>query len=123
MNSKNSSRQKESSKYKYVPGDKVKIVVKKELFDKIDTDKSGYIDVSELDFGLKASGLSMTSYELKSMMDFADDNHDGKISKEEFVNIVDKSHLRMVDKVRFLVPFPSYTSPSNKPVDSHIKRG
>ncbi len=61
------------------------------LFDKIDADHSGFIDVNELDHALKATGEKFRSFEIKSMMDAADENHDGKISKEEFLHMWEKA--------------------------------
>lgn len=57
------------------------------LFDSIDEDGNGTIDESELKHALEKAGVHMSHMDLKSMINSADENHDGKISKEEFLHI------------------------------------
>ncbi len=57
------------------------------LFDKLDSDHSGYIDKGELREALKQSGMKVNSLSLEAMMKAADENGDGKISREEWLHM------------------------------------
>ncbi len=59
-----------------------------DLFDKIDTDKSGLIDEKELKEALHTAGVDLIHFRLESMITVADENDDGKISKEEFAHLI-----------------------------------
>jgi hypothetical protein len=60
----------------------------KDAFDRLDRDKSGYIEASEiealLDDVYKAKGGATPAFEIKAFLRFFDENKDGKISWEEF---------------------------------------
>jgi hypothetical protein len=57
------------------------------LFDDIDVDHSGSIDKSELKTALAAKGLKVNMVAIEAMMQAADEDHDGKISKEEWIHM------------------------------------
>lgn len=57
------------------------------LFDKLDSDHSGYIDKGELREALKQSGVKVNYLSLEAMMKAADENGDGKISREEWLHM------------------------------------
>jgi hypothetical protein len=61
-----------------------------EIFDKIDQDKSGTIELSELDQALSKSQVKFTKGQIRAMMKKADVDHDGNISREEFLNICEE---------------------------------
>mmetsp|Transcript_3687 Transcript_3687/g.8246 ORF Transcript_3687/g.8246 Transcript_3687/m.8246 type:complete len:133 (-) Transcript_3687:1220-1618(-) len=57
----------------------------KRAFDRVDTDGSGYIDISEIQELLSdVYGGEVPDFEVKSFMRFFDANKDGHISWEEF---------------------------------------
>lgn len=56
----------------------------KKVFDILDSDHSGSIDIKELAMGLRAMGLNPTEGEVRELMNAADVNHDGKLSYDEF---------------------------------------
>lgn len=59
-----------------------------QLFDSIDTKKSGYIDVEELNTALQKSAKNkFRSADVKAMLAVADEDHDGKLGKDEFIHI------------------------------------
>lgn len=67
-----------------------------DLFDLIDTDESGGIDPSELLVALVAAGQTPTMATVHELVDDADENKDGQISKAEFVTLM-KNHLALSD--------------------------
>jgi glutamyl-tRNA reductase len=69
---------------------------KKELenvFDSIDVNKKGFINVDELTEVLNKSNKikKFSNADIKAMLAAADENHDGNLSKEEFVHICEAS--------------------------------
>lgn len=58
-----------------------------QLFDTIDTHKSGFIDIDELTQVLNKSGHRFRRADIKAMMALADEDQDGQLSKEEFIRI------------------------------------
>ncbi|GFR90513.1 calmodulin [Elysia marginata] len=56
------------------------------LFDKFDTDKSGYLDSNELRKVMEFSGHKFTDSEINDILKGADSSGDGKISFDEFLN-------------------------------------
>jgi len=58
----------------------------KEIFDVLDTDKSGYIDRSELRAGFASLGKLLDEQECEAIFLDIDKNNDGQISLEEFSN-------------------------------------
>ena len=54
------------------------------IFDKIDKDKSGTIEASELKSALEEAGIYTNEKATALMLSRADKNMDGKLSKEEF---------------------------------------
>merc|ERR1719343_430527 len=69
-------------------GKKLTLKDYKEAFDRVDTDGSGYIELSEIqDLFKEAYGGSeenIPSYEIKAFLEFFDTNEDGRVSWEEF---------------------------------------
>jgi len=60
----------------------------KDAFDSIDTDGSGKLDISELKVALDALGFDSRRDETNRIIDDMDKNKDGKISFEEFLDIL-----------------------------------
>lgn len=60
----------------------------KDLFDKMDLDKSGAIDKDELRIALKSIGKEFTDDQLERMMKATDDDSNGEIDFQEFVGIL-----------------------------------
>ena len=56
----------------------------RQVFEKMDMDKSGFLSDRELRWGLRELGVKCSSRQLESLMQRLDQNNDGKISKEEF---------------------------------------
>jgi len=56
----------------------------KEVFNKLDKDKSGSISKEELRTGIKEAGLNIDETVLEAMMSVADEDKSGDISLEEF---------------------------------------
>jgi hypothetical protein len=54
------------------------------MFEKMDTDKSGFLEENELAAVIAEMGVEMSSSDVKNMMTDLDFNKDGKISPEEF---------------------------------------
>lgn len=57
------------------------------LFDKVDKNHSGYIEKQDLRDALKSAGYGVNLIALDAMMKVADENHDGRISKDEWLHI------------------------------------
>merc|ERR1711865_53551 len=60
----------------------------KEAFELFDTDKSGSIDASELDFAMRALGFEPTGQEVADMLAKTDEDGNGTVQYEEFVDLV-----------------------------------
>ncbi|XP_078286911.1 parvalbumin, muscle-like [Rhinoraja longicauda] len=62
-----------------------------QVFHILDQDQSGFIEEDELKFLLKgfaAEGRDLSDSETKAMLEAGDEDHDGKIGKSEFTNLV-----------------------------------
>ncbi|KAK3771291.1 hypothetical protein RRG08_024370 [Elysia crispata] len=57
----------------------------RQLFDKFDTDKSGFLDKNELRKVMEFSGHKFTDSEINDILKGADSSGDGKISFDEFL--------------------------------------
>ncbi len=80
------------------------------IFDHIDEDKSGSISLSELDHALNQPNTPhFGKIQLKAMMKKADVNHDGMISRDEFLNLCEElhtsTHIPILPKVSLPNPF------------------
>ena len=71
----------EHAKYKVTKGI---VAVSNELFDLLDTDKDGYVSVSEFGDYLKAHAIKASAQNVRLLFDQFDKNKDGKISFGEF---------------------------------------
>merc|ERR1711908_243875 len=60
----------------------------KEAFELFDTDKSGSIDSNELAFAMKALGFEPTGQEVADMLAKCDEDGNGTVQYEEFVDLV-----------------------------------
>ncbi len=87
------------------------------IFDQIDEDKSGAISLSELDHALNQSNNAhFGKIQLKAMMKKADVNHDGMISREEFLNLCEE-----LQTSTHIPTLPKITLPN--PLDGNKKDG
>jgi hypothetical protein len=95
----------------------------KKIFDNIDMDHSGFIDMHELSGLLEKEGIKLSAVGLRSLMYAADENQDGKISFEEFLNICHKiQHQEGHDVVAKMshAPAPKIVhAPTEKLIDTH----
>lgn len=77
---------------KGVPGGGAKVLVKpatlQEVFESFDTDGSGKIDIDELQAAEELLGKFMSPQQIAAMLDAADENEDGEIDFEEFMDSV-----------------------------------
>ena len=60
----------------------------KEVFQGFDEDGNGYIDKEELLKGLKKLNIPATKEDVEEMINEADENSDGQLSIEEFIQIM-----------------------------------
>jgi hypothetical protein len=60
------------------------------VFDSIDANKSGFINVDDLSKALNKSGKMFSAGDVKAMLAVADLDHDGKLSKKEFVQMCER---------------------------------
>jgi len=60
----------------------------KEAFELFDTDKSGSIDASELTFAMRALGFEPTGQEVADMLAKTDEDGNGTVQLQEFVDLV-----------------------------------
>merc|ERR1712072_355010 len=60
----------------------------KEAFELFDTDKSGSIDSSELDFAMRALGFEPTGQEVADMLSKTDEDGNGTVQFQEFDDLV-----------------------------------
>ena len=75
----------------------------KEDFHLIDADNSGYIDLEELQKGLKKYGIKLSIVSTKRLMRKYDDNPDNKIDIREFVQLkrdIDANSFRKTLQVK-----------------------
>jgi Zn-finger nucleic acid-binding protein len=61
--------------------------IDRQVFDECDVDKSGKLDVGELDKLLKDLGITCNADELAQMVQDADDDDDGEIDPDEWNQI------------------------------------
>jgi calmodulin len=59
----------------------------KAVFDIIDKDKTGSLDISEFPYAIRALGLNPTESEIKEAFIGSDTNNDGMITYEEFLKL------------------------------------
>ncbi|MEM9458293.1 MAG: EF-hand domain-containing protein [Myxococcota bacterium] len=57
-------------------------------FDEVDLDKDGYLTVADFQRISKAEGAPLTEEQAKEMIEMADKNEDGKVSFEEYYEIM-----------------------------------
>ncbi len=57
------------------------------IFDRIDSDASGHISRAELRGAFQRAGLDLTPLQIEAMVFSADNNSDGEISKEEWLQL------------------------------------
>merc|ERR1711934_11934 len=60
----------------------------KEAFELFDTDLSGTIDAAELKFCMQALGFDPSPYEIKEMLEKIDQDGNGNVEFEEFVDLL-----------------------------------
>merc|ERR1712178_453357 len=60
----------------------------KEAFELFDTDKSGFIGAMELQFCMRALGFEPTGDEIKEMLEKTDQDDNGQVEFNEFVDLV-----------------------------------
>lgn len=73
---------------------KSQLVAWKKMFEEIDSDKSGAIDLNELMHAMSAAypNLQLTYSDVSAMLDEADTNHDGELDLDEFIHIMGTAH-------------------------------
>ena len=64
------------------------------IFDQIDIDNSGTIDAGELIMALQSVGIDMTEREGLQMMQYADTDGDGTLSRDEWLQVARECHSR-----------------------------
>ncbi|CAM9316280.1 unnamed protein product [Discosporangium mesarthrocarpum] len=64
-----------------------------EAFKNFDKDNSGYIDQRELGIVMRSLGYSPSNQQLKEMMMQVDENNDGVITLDEFINMMRSGDL------------------------------
>ncbi len=70
---------------------KNQIMKLKEIFDEVDVNKSGSIDVKELLLALKNSDIDISEEDLKKTFKKADDDGSNSINFEEFINYLENN--------------------------------
>ncbi len=63
-----------------------------EIFDSLDIDKSNTISREELGAGLAKAGMKISKSQLDAMMDIADENKSGDISRDEWIHALKHEH-------------------------------
>lgn len=66
----------------------------KKVFNLFDEEKSGYISMSTLKRVIRDLGENIDEHELQEMIEKADADNDGRVSEEEFYNIMTKKVTR-----------------------------
>ena len=72
------------------------------IFDQIDTDNSGTIDAEELVMALQSVGIALTEREGLKMMQYADTDGDGTLSRSEFFEVARECHKRRISDMSML---------------------
>lgn len=71
-------------------------------FNQIDTDNSGALDLNEFTTALLALQLELTEVDIKRMFAIFDQNHDGCIQYNEYVNVLrgrlSATRLKLVER-------------------------
>ncbi|KAK9723363.1 hypothetical protein K7432_002016 [Basidiobolus ranarum] len=62
-------------------------------FDLFDRRKHGYITITELRQAARELGQNMSEEELQGMIEIADANQDGRVTKEDFLRILERTNL------------------------------
>merc|ERR1712028_243772 len=68
----------------------------KEAFELFDTDQSGTIDGTELKFCMQALGFDPSPHEIKDMLQKIDQDGNGQVEFEEFVDLLSGKMVRLV---------------------------
>ena len=66
----------------------------RKIFNLFDEEKSGFISLKTLQRVIKDLGQSIDDHELQDMIQKADEDGDGKVSEEEFYNIMTKKTVK-----------------------------
>ena len=66
----------------------------RKVFNLFDEEKSGFISLKTLQRVIKDLGQSIDDHELQDMIQKADEDGDGKVSEEEFYNIMTKKTVK-----------------------------
>lgn len=66
------------------------------IFDQIDVDNSGTIDAEELVMALQSVGIDTTEREGLRMMQYADTDGDGTLSRDEWLQVARECHSRRI---------------------------
>ena len=80
----------------------------KQLFDEFDADKSGYINVSELESALEKGGKTITHEAIEKMVDDMAKDKDGKVSFSEFETVFSLSPDELPSSLGPLVSMSSF---------------
>lgn len=80
----------------------IKILVQRglclqDVFDEIDTDKSGFIDVEEFHDLLERMGFTITQTQVYEILQKMDKNFDGRLSYEELRSYIEKLGFNLKD--------------------------
>ncbi|CAL6031807.1 EF_hand domain-containing protein [Hexamita inflata] len=89
----------------------------KQVFDAIDTDKSGKIDVKELAVALKKIELDMDQDTIKTMIELMDQDIDGKLNFKEFcvfINVCENADPETPASVLFYAADQDYSGSIDK---------
>jgi Ca2+-binding EF-hand superfamily protein len=74
----------------------------KEAFELFDTDQSGTIDGTELKFCMQALGFDPSPHEIKDMLQKIDQDGNGTVEFEEFVDLLSGKMVRLAPLRRYL---------------------
>lgn len=78
------------------------------VFDDIDTDNTGYLSREELQVGLAKSGMNASDFQLDQLMEAADTDLDGKISKVEWIDKLEHHEVLNQDQNQSAYRFPTF---------------